>query len=487
MEPSIVPKGRSSEEEEADEVSSGSATLLKIQSIKKTRRLKSLQRRVINETNKKNKKNNRAGKTGGGDYDTDDDDAKKEDLAREANKDLKERLEGTFATNKRAGGRGGGGGADGDDEDEDIEGDQGTMQRKHKLAMEQYIENQMDGEVGSGKIADATNGDGSSSNSVIIQDQSALYAQLIREATMTTTEGGGSSTTQTATSTSGTTGAGTNSAGGGTKEGDVGAGGAMLGGTGIAEVVLPVEERIQTAKNTELAASQLNRRWAASRRIQGGICEGKTDDTPLVEGDSDGFRDYLPTNFGQGPGKKRHPPSPPSLAPPSNRPRTALSSVNEVPKTEVSHHGNKLINREAKELPSFYSASSAGNGIRSEDVSHIGASYAHNYSLHTNEWISNKKREQQVEIDAINKEKEEQEGTGLNRMRVGFEAKRGLQPGGNGSNRAATGTEKGGPQFQAGFRGGRGGRGGSGGRGRARDNQAWKNFIHKERDRGLNR
>ena len=38
------------------------------------------------------------------------------------------------------------------------------------------------------------------------------------------------------------------------KEGDVGAGGAMLGGTGIAEVILPIDHRLQNIQKTEAAA-----------------------------------------------------------------------------------------------------------------------------------------------------------------------------------------------------------------------------------------
>jgi len=507
VQPSIAPTdpGPSDDNDDSGDGASsgGSTTLSKIRSIQMNRRLKSFQRRVItdhsNDTNRRKTRNdNRANRSGGGGG-SDDDDAKKQALAREANKDLKERLEGTFATNKRAGGGGGKGGDDDDDDDDIEDGDRGVLQRKHKLAMEQYIQSQMDGEVVGGKNADDLNGSSSRSNSVVIQDQSALYAQLIREATMATTEGGAATIGQNNASDTATTGAESNNnanSGGDTQEGDVGAGGAMLGGTGIAEVVLPVEERIQTAKNTELAASQLNRRWAASRQMAGGS-GGEQDGAAFADsrsggGGKDYLRDCLPTNFGQGPGKKRQPPSLSSstsqvdIEPPSNRPRTTLNTEIHVPQTTtISHHGSGAkTDSDDKQLPSHYSASSAGNNVRSEDVSHIGASFSHNYRLHTNEWISNKKREQQVEIDAINKEKEVQEGTGLNRMRVGFEVKRGLQTNGGRGNRATTGTHNEGAQSQGGSRGGRGG---GGGRGRARDNQTWKNFIYKERDRGLKR
>lgn len=41
------------------------------------------------------------------------------------------------------------------------------------------------------------------------------------------------------------------------READMGAGGTMLGGTGIAEVILPVEQRLETAKNTERLRASL--------------------------------------------------------------------------------------------------------------------------------------------------------------------------------------------------------------------------------------
>lgn len=41
------------------------------------------------------------------------------------------------------------------------------------------------------------------------------------------------------------------------READMGAGGTMLGGTGVAEVILPVEQRLETAKNTERLRASL--------------------------------------------------------------------------------------------------------------------------------------------------------------------------------------------------------------------------------------
>ena len=45
----------------------------------------------------------------------------------------------------------------------------------------------------------------------------------------------------------------------GAEEGDVGAGGAMMGGTGIAEATLPIDERIKALKETQRAATEYER------------------------------------------------------------------------------------------------------------------------------------------------------------------------------------------------------------------------------------
>lgn len=64
-----------------------------------------------------------------------------------------------------------------------------------------------------------------------------------------------------------------------TEEGDVGAGGAMLGGTGIAEVILPVESRIATARETEEATTRMRKGKQEQREMP--TAEAHTPTLPM--------------------------------------------------------------------------------------------------------------------------------------------------------------------------------------------------------------
>mmetsp|Transcript_1560 Transcript_1560/g.2226 ORF Transcript_1560/g.2226 Transcript_1560/m.2226 type:complete len:398 (+) Transcript_1560:68-1261(+) len=294
-------------EEETDDVNgkeelTSSSTLDKIRAIKKSRKLKSFVRTQVSI--KKVKRDNN-------DHDQEDDN---EAIEKEANKDLKERLDGTFASTKL----GGGGGYD-DDDDEDG----GILRKKHKLAMEQYITNQMEDR----KMAADKSGEKGVSfqgDNHVVRDKKDLYAQLLKSSAVSLAGAGTSNVTNSD-----------------PQEGDMGAGGAMLGGTGIAEVIIPVEDKIKNIKQTEMALAK------------------KQD----------------------------------------------------------------MQRRRAMALKTI---SSAGTDVLSEDVSNLGASYAHNFRLHNSEWIEQKKQQGKAQYEAMHTQKKSEGDNEENEQRIGFNAKRGL-------------------------------------------------------------
>ncbi|KAL3756371.1 hypothetical protein ACHAWU_007497 [Discostella pseudostelligera] len=204
-------------------------------------------------------------------------------------------------------------------------------------------------------------------------------------------------------------------------EGDVGAGGAVMGGTGIAEVALPIDERLRAARATEMAALERERARTAKRNYYDGGVE-------------------------------------PSLS---------LSS-SALP-------GNTIF------------ASSHSNN--NNDL--LGASYSHNFQLHTKEWVSRRRDERQFEIDALRTAREATEGntTVENRARIGFEAARRSAKQGGGASASTTATTTG------------GGSGGArahkdddpsmrnewdrkqGGDARSNDERVWRTFMTKQRNR----
>jgi hypothetical protein len=174
--------------------------------------------------------------------------------------------------------------------------------------------------------------------------------------------------------------------GGGSKkksgtEGDVGAGGAVMGGTGIAEVALPIDERLRAARATEMAALEREQARMAKQRnyYDGGV-----------------------------------------------EPSLSLSS-SALP-------GNTTF------------SSSQFNSNNNNDL--LGASYSHNFQLHTKEWVSRRRDERQIEIDTLRIAREATEGnTNVeNRARIGFEAARrsAKQGGGASASTSATTTGRGG-------------------------------------------
>jgi hypothetical protein len=130
---------------------------------------------------------------------------------------------------------------------------EGVLEIKHKQAMESYIQQKMKmGAANSDSNAEATNMDHDTTEHEIRQHATMLTKeQLYRELAVAAARLAGktdhdnnndSSNNNAKSGTTTTTDA---------RDGDVGAGGAMLvAGTGIAEVILPVDERLKTAKDT---------------------------------------------------------------------------------------------------------------------------------------------------------------------------------------------------------------------------------------------
>jgi Hepatocellular carcinoma-associated antigen 59 len=106
----------------------------------------------------------------------------------------------------------------------------GILEQKHKAAMEDYIQQNL-------KTGEETQQDSG------VQKVMDLEGKLLQDLQLSAQRLSGTVDT-------------TNEQAG---EGDLGAGGAMLGGTGIAEVILPLESRMAAARATEDATSRMKR------------------------------------------------------------------------------------------------------------------------------------------------------------------------------------------------------------------------------------
>ncbi|EJK60953.1 hypothetical protein THAOC_18625, partial [Thalassiosira oceanica] len=171
-----------------------------------------------------------------------------------------------------AGGKGAGTNDMGGDDDD------GILAKKHKQAMEEYIQSNLTEKKD--KPAEPTKFKEASA------DDKELYGELIRSNSLNEERAAGIKNE---------------------KEGDVGAGGAVLGGTGIAEVALPVEDRLKALKETERAAAQYNARRAgragAGRFVPPGGHAPPQDDEETSE-----MQAMLPMNFASGPSSRKRAP-----------------------------------------------------------------------------------------------------------------------------------------------------------------------------------
>lgn len=327
-----------SESEEEDSV------LGKIQAVKKARKIKSLLKISTLERSKKKPK------VGVGN--------EKEDTKTiQGNQDLRERLEGIFEV--RTGNA--------------VENENNVMTLKHQMAMQEYIDAQMkkdDVQNGSTKSeqADVESAD-------IVKDKKDLYAKILREATLMGSEMSGENQV----------------------DEDVGAGGEMLGGTGIAEVELPVEQRLQTAKETALAASRLGMEAAFHSHISNTTDSDRYTQQELAK--------MLPTSFVSG---KNKPYS-------SKSNGILMGDYSVTSKTQISRDKEPKVHVPLNKDIAFPDAQVNLEGI--------GSSYAHNFRLHNKEWILKKKEEKHLESNKQTLAEEE----GADSGRIGFDAKRGKE------------------------------------------------------------
>lgn len=296
------------------------------------------------------------------------------------NKDLEERLKGTFDKGKLAGSNDMGG---------DDEG--GILAKKHKKAMEEYIKSNLQEQqpdVSNG--ASDTNGEGEFKTSADLEKE--MYSDLlVGEAR------GGISPKK--------------------EEEDVGAGGAMMGGTGIAEVTLPIDERIKAMKDTERAAMEYEKAKKARLGIvnddDNGAGAPAATDTSQSSVDMEALATMVPMNFASGPGKRKRKDIPIAAGPTLSAPQQPINTYD--PSKSFAY-------------PIYSSAIPAGSNIEKDNDTNLSSSYSHNFAQHNREWIEQKKDERQAEIDALAAQNAE-DGPEESKARVGFDAARRLARG----------------------------------------------------------
>lgn len=300
-------------------------------------------------------------------------------------KDLEERLKGTFSEGKLAGSNDMGGG------NEDDEG--GVLAKKHKRAMEEFIQQHLQAnsnavhdsngitEMESYGSAAAAAAKASAARCGPTEDEKELFADLLQSAS---SDNVNPNAQRNPSSTS--------------KEGDIGAGGAMMMGSGIAEVALPISERLKTLKATEKAAREREKARSDKSAIRYGVRGGNespfsstTADITIGSGHgAEGDINYdLPLNFASGPGKRKRQ---------DRRDDTCtVSKTIVVPSPKIASSQNL----ESTSSATYYSASSAGGSVKRSDVSTLGQSYSHNFQLHQQDWIAQRRDERQSEIDDL--------------------------------------------------------------------------------------
>jgi len=363
-------KHTTNEDSESEEEVSA---LGKIQALKKARKIKSLLKISTLERSKKKPKAG-VGK-------------EKEDTTTiQGNQDLREKLEGTFEV--RTGNA--------------VENENNVMTLKHQMAMQEYIDAQMkQGDLQN----DSTKTEQADEESAdIVKDKKDLYAKILRETTLMGSEMSGENQV----------------------DEDMGAGGEMLGGTGIAEVELPVEQRLQIAKETALAASRLGMEAAFSSDLSNARDSDRYTQQELAK--------MLPTSFVSGKNK-----------PHSSKSNGILTGDYTVtPKTQMSSYTEPKVHVPLNKDIAFPDALVNLEGI--------GSSYAHNFRLHNQEWILKKKEEKHLESNQQTLAEED----GADSSRIGFDAKRGKETGthGHGDNQRSNQ--------------------------RSRDHATYKNFVSRE-------
>ncbi|GFH62160.1 hypothetical protein CTEN210_18636 [Chaetoceros tenuissimus] len=349
----------------------------KIQSLKKARKIKNQLRSQMVAKKIKLRKLKEA----------DGDQEEEDPQVAEANRELKHRLEGNFAITGKS--------------TNDEEGN--VLTKKHKLAMEQYIQSQMKQEDDDGDGGKKSAEENGAEETKEVKTTSDLYAKLLEESNRM-----------------GSTGE--------INLEDVGSGGEVLGGTGIAEVILPVDQRLKAARETQLAAARYEQeRQNRQYNHSNGSMEAKANAHDEVD-----LSAMLPTSFGSGPANNKR----------------AKASKKQTLQVPVQEFGGS----------STPSLQPAGKVLNKNITANVGSSYSQNFRLHNEEWIAKKKQEnsQENRDHQIHEEDEDAVDSG----RIGFEAKRGL------NNRGNQATDGQGQRIQ-----------------RAHDDIVYKKFITREKNK----
>jgi hypothetical protein len=281
-------------------------------------------------------------------------DTARDDPEYKSNQDFGERLQGTFSRKKYSHNQSG----DFSDDDNDDHGGS-ILRQKHKLAMEEFIQHGLESTANRhvpdhdhpGNVMSSTEFDGASS----------LAPSFQREA-------------------------------------DVGAGGAVLGGTGIAEVTLPNDSRLQSVKETKQTLS----------RIEHNHGQQASTTNHLV------VRKLLPSSFGEGVSRKKR-----SIDGDDQELHTS-SHVN--PKNLISSILHQVESTASTTtFNNNCSASSAGQHVRPEDVSNLGRSFAHDFRAHNQERFHLKQASQLKELE-MRQGKDTDTSLEADHGRMGFDA-----------------------------------------------------------------
>jgi hypothetical protein len=383
-----------------------------------------------------------------------EDDAVHQQSSNKGAKSLQEGLRGTFSNAKLGARSSNIDGGSIDDDDAELFGE-GVLGQKHKAAMQDFVQSQLNNDIGGGNVNDevkekmknASHGKGVLSRDAKHKlEEEALYREVAASVITRGEDAAGNVVS----------GEVDNVVDPNKTEGDVGSGGTMLGGTGIAEVILPVEDRIGTVRATqEAVVNRIRKRRQGQNQQQNIASTFRSDAAPFPIAQ----QAVLPMSFASGPAKSRRPP-------------TSLST------SQQPGGGIDFSTAATREAASSFSASSAGTDILKSDVEAVSASYAHNFQLHKHEWASRREEERVEEEEQLRVQAQHAQGPIGNKDRIGFAAARGKADlekstdGGAERQRAAQGQQQ---QQQ--------GRGGGQQR-RPNDDAMWRNFVKFQRERG---
>jgi hypothetical protein len=162
---------------------------------------------------------------------------------------------------------------------------EGVLESKHKQAMESYIQQKM--KLGAANAKEAANWNNNNNDEIGIDNNDITEKEIRQHATTLTKEQLYRELAVAAARLAGkadnnieSNSNKKNNASDSTKDGDVGAGGAMLvAGTGIAEVILPVDERLKTHKDTNESVQARNQQKGKNKNAAAAAKSRNTSST----------------------------------------------------------------------------------------------------------------------------------------------------------------------------------------------------------------